>query len=216
MNIYYADARELDDEKIAACMGNLSEYRKNKISKLRYDKDKRLSLAAGILLSYSLKNYGISEKNCKYKVSEFGKPYLADYPDINFSLSHSGDLAALIIGNNEICGIDVEQIKHFPSKEKVSKRFFNQKDFELLSSLDGEEADRYFAKVWTRTESYAKMTGKGLDFSDEKQSRVTDDAFMKSYGIYFIGYEIVTDKPYFISACSIHHMHNLACERVDL
>ncbi len=216
MNIYYADARELDDEKITTCMENISEYRKNKISKLRYDKDKRLSLAAGILLSDALKSYGISEKNCRYKVSEFGKPYLGDYPDINFSLSHSGDLAALIIGRDGICGIDVERIKHFPSKEKVSKRFFNQKDFELLNSLDGEEADRYFARVWTRTESYAKMTERGLDFSDEKQSRVMDDAFMKSNEIYFVEYEIITDKQYFISACSIHHMHNLTCERVDL
>lgn len=202
MKIYYAEVRELNNEKMSAYFGGLSEYRKEKISKLKYEKDKKLSLAAGILLSRALEDYDISEKNCKYIIGEHGKPALLDYSDINFSISHSGDLAVLIIGRDINCGIDAEQIKHFPSKEKIAKRFFNQKDFDVLNSLDERSADRYFAKVWTRAESYAKMTGKGLDFSDEVQSKVTDDAFMNERSIYFEEFNLELNMSYLICVCS--------------
>ncbi len=52
------------------------------------------------------------------------------YPDISFNISHSGNLAAVIIqfpdetdkGMDSACGIDIEQIK--PGRNKIAERFF--------------------------------------------------------------------------------------------
>ena len=44
-----------------------------------------------------------------------------------------------------------------------------------------------FARVWTRMESFGKMTGKGLDFSEPTQKKIMDRSEMKKKKYLFPG-----------------------------
>ena len=78
-----------------------------------------------------------------------GKPYIPGGPE--FSLSHGGALAALLIADAP-CGVDVERIKRAASA-RVRERV-----------LRPEEAasGRAFAWLWTRKEAVMKLDGRGL------------------------------------------------------
>ena len=51
---------------------------------------------------------------------ERGKPYLAGYPDIHISLSHSGRLAACAVAKKPV-GVDVELRKMRQNRERVAR-----------------------------------------------------------------------------------------------
>ena len=94
-----------------------------------------------------------------------GKPYLPDHPGIYFNLSHSGNYAALVAGCVP-CGIDIEK-KHRPDKyEGIVRHFFtpDERNYISDSSPDGsgELQDLAFLRIWTRKESFLKLTGDGL------------------------------------------------------
>ena len=206
MYIWYADVSDMTEKQIEGYLAELSEYRRGKVNKLRYEKDKKLSVAAGILLDRALKECHLAEKDCHYQVMEHGKICIADHPEIVFNISHSGQFAALIFHKGRIdglsCGIDIEMIQG--GREKIVNRLFSKTDREQYKKLEPFEADEYFARVWTRMESFGKMTGKGLDFSDPVQKNVMDHGKMEKENIFFREARI-TDKAgqkYNLCVCS--------------
>lgn len=82
------------------------------------------------------------------------KPYFKDYPDIRFSISHSGNLVVLAMSETEV-GIDIEEIKP-RNFEAVVNRHFSEDEKKEAADLEG------FLRVWTRKEAYLKLTGEGL------------------------------------------------------
>ena len=51
MQIWYADVSDMTEKQMEKYLAELSEFRREKVNKLRYEKDKKLSVAAGILLA---------------------------------------------------------------------------------------------------------------------------------------------------------------------
>ena len=88
--------------------GEISAQRRQKVDSLRYQKDQRLSLAAGYLLEQGLKELGVGEYEIGY--GPFGKPYLKNVPDLHFSLSHSGHYAVCVFDHRPV-GVDIEQLR---------------------------------------------------------------------------------------------------------
>jgi len=83
-------------------------------------------------------------------------------------------------------------------------RLFSEADREQYKKLDPDAAALYFARVWTRMESFGKMTGKGLDFSEPTQKKIMDRSEMKKKNIYFREFRITdkTGRKYNLCACS--------------
>lgn len=206
MQIWYADVSDMTEKQMEKYLAELSEFRREKVNKLRYEKDKKLSVAAGILLDRALKECHLAEKDCRYQIMEHGKVCLTDHPEIAFNISHSGCVAALIFHkgtkNDLSCGIDIEMIQG--GREKIVNRLFSEADREQYKKLDQEAAELYFARVWTRMESLGKMEGKGLDFSDPVQKNVMDHEEMEKRKIYFREVRITdkTGQEYNLCACA--------------
>ena len=127
MKIYMTDIVPFGDEKIFAQMlPFITEDRKNKIMQLKKKEDRCRSLAAGLLLEYALREYGISllpgkMQQMYLRFGEKGKPVLNGKTGIHFNLSHSGRYVAGVFSDEEV-GIDVEQIRK--GQMKVAERFF--------------------------------------------------------------------------------------------
>lgn len=167
--LYYADFSGLDAEKlISAYTDKVDQERLSKLTRTLALEAKVRSLLAAYLLQVGVGKWLGKEKEVlplKYIYGENGKPYLADYPQIYFSLSHSGNMVACAIADKEI-GLDIQ--KQVQVKEKLAKRFFTEKEYAFLNTLkevDGTIGKAYkdwFFRLWSIKESYIKFTGQGM------------------------------------------------------
>lgn len=90
-----------------------------------------------------------------------GKPYLAG-SDSHISVTHTDDLAAVIISRHARVGIDIEKIK--PRVEKVRDKFISEKE----SFLIGKERElEQLTLAWCAKEALYKLYGhRNLDFRE--------------------------------------------------
>lgn len=134
-------------------------HRKDKIEKLRFEKDKRRCMGAWLLLMHALQAEGIAEREICLSYGEHGKPYLADHPELFFNLSHSGNRVLCAVSDGEV-GCDVQKIKRYDGQ--LAERFFSPEEYGYLSKVSKEERDTLFFRYWTLKESFIKNIGTGL------------------------------------------------------
>lgn len=100
--------------------------------------------------------------------NQFGKPFLEN-SNIHFSLSHTGNLIALIFSDKHV-GIDMEM--NIPRNfSKISKRVFNKE------ITDTDE----FYKTWTLNEAITKCNGSTLLLQARRNNELDYDIFHTSY-----------------------------------
>ena len=158
IKVYWADAAPLADPSVFSFYFHLmDEERQRKIEGFRFEKDRRLSLGAGILLKKALENEGIAD--ARLSLTERGKPYLAHYPDLFFNLSHSGRKVLCAVGHIPV-GCDIEEIGEAPLQ--IVPRIFSEEEQACLKKSDSESLSRQFYRLWTGKESFVKMSGEGI------------------------------------------------------
>lgn len=131
-------------------INSLPEYRIEKIRRLKHEKDKLLSLCAGLLVKRFVGD--------DIKVGKYGKPYSESGK--RFNISHSGDYVIIALSDFEI-GCDIEYEKEL-DYERTGKIVFHKNELRKLSEADDKKD--YFYRVWTRKESFIKCIGKGFAF----------------------------------------------------
>ena len=119
-----------------AALATVSDHRRSKALSFLFEKDRRTSLLAGLLLDELLKEAGLRERDMVYKVSDLGKPTFAEHEDLHFSLAHSSGMAVGALSAKPI-GVDVERLPGFPT----------------------DIAEPY---EWTEMESVGKLLGCGV------------------------------------------------------
>ncbi len=88
--------------------------------------------------------------------SPLGKPLLAA-KGLSFSLSHTGETAALAVAAGRPIGIDIESVRREVDPVGLAKRFFSPAEAEALAALvDPLSA---FFRAWVRKEAYLKALG---------------------------------------------------------
>ena len=192
-----------EDELFQAFYSQMSDFRKKKIDRLRFRKDKNLSLGAGILLNRGLQPYGLCERQMHYALRENEKPYFQNEPSICFNLSHSDTQVLAAVSDHEV-GCDVERIK--PIDLQLAKRFFAPEEYTLIMAAQTEkEKTLLFYRLWTLKESFIKCTGMGMrlplnQFSIDLKAepiQVKCSSFSEQYS--FAEYSQIPD--YCISCC---------------
>lgn len=172
VSVYVADTKPLEDKKLYEYIYSLSsDVRKEKANKMRFKKDKCLSLGIEYLLMCALKDFGIDYKNAKFKVDEYSKPYI-EGENVYFNLSHSENKVMCII-SNRVVGCDVEKIT--PIDLTVAKKYFFKGEYKAIENCKTQsEMEDLFFRYWTLKESFMKCTGLGF--------RLPLDAFCVSIG----------------------------------
>ena len=91
-----------------------------------------------------------------------GKPYLEGAGDVEFNLSHSGDLALVAVARGVRVGVDVERVRDLDDRDAIARRFFSPRERDEFTALpDGLKTTAFF-RLWTCKESYIKCIGTGL------------------------------------------------------
>lgn len=118
--VYIATTKSLEDaETFSRLYKTVPRYRQKKIDSYKTEKEKRLSLGVGLLLTHALKENQIDESLLELCHKDNGRPYFKERPDIFFSLSHSEERVMCAISDQPI-GCDVEIIKEDSDKDVVN------------------------------------------------------------------------------------------------
>jgi 4'-phosphopantetheinyl transferase len=83
---------------------------------------------------------------------------------LQFSVSHSGNLAMMALCLGRRVGVDLEL--HDPNVRalKLARRFFSAREAQQLAELPESDVVAGFYRGWTSKEAYLKATGFGLSF----------------------------------------------------
>lgn len=135
----------------------MPKKRQEKINFYRFWNDKYLSLGAGVLLSYGLKERGLLQAETSVIYNENGKPYVKD-GGIYFNMSHSGKYAACGFSEEEI-GVDIEELSDV--SEELMRAVCTDAEYRYLLAA-GEKQKEDFFRLWTVKESFMKCIGTGL------------------------------------------------------
>lgn len=137
----------------------VSKERQEKILRFNFDKDKTISLFTELLIRNEIsKQIDILYPDIMFAYNEYGKPYLLNFMDYHFSVSHSGNCIAFV-DNTVPIGIDVEKLSN--PNLKIAERFFTSNEVSFIQkNKDPVEA---FYRIWTSKEAYVKMLGMGLN-----------------------------------------------------
>ncbi|MFJ8118278.1 4'-phosphopantetheinyl transferase superfamily protein (plasmid) [Bacillus mycoides] len=159
----------------------------------------------GDLLIRSLvcQKYKMNNEEIKFIYNEYGKPFVQNFSDFHFNISHSGEWVVCATANSNV-GIDIERVSDIEAL-KLANEFFSEEEFYDLSNMNSDEQINYFFDLWTLKESHIKMIGKGLyiplnSFSVKKESRTLISYTNIPQNFYFRQYNI--DPNYKISACA--------------
>lgn len=157
--IYMADVSPLRDRRVFDRMlEQVPEYRRRKICAYQFERDRMLSLGAGLLLKKALAAKGIADDTTVY--GQNGKPYLSAHAGIHYSLSHSERMAMCAVSEGEI-GCDIEKVD--ASHRPLADSILSLEERRLFYSLANEEQRTgLLFRLWVLKESYLKATGQGL------------------------------------------------------
>ena len=167
IRIAYSDVSDLD---LGKGYDLVTSSRKEKIDHFRFEKDKKLSCGVELLLFRLLDDIGISDP--VFSIDEYGKPYLSNYRDIHFNMSHSGNYIACGISDSKI-GLDIEY--NDPEIDlDIAKHYFFKSEY--VSIIRARKPSDEFFSYWVLKESYMKYTGLGfrLDLDSFEVSRSKD------------------------------------------
>lgn len=93
--------------------------------------------------------------------TNFGKPYLNDYPDFSFNHSHSQNFYALATSRNvQNLGIDIEELSRKVRFEALAQHAFHPEELKHWKTLAYDP--EYWFKVWTIKEAVLKASGLGI------------------------------------------------------
>ncbi len=160
------DVSELDINNIPR---SISEDRIKKSSKYFHKKDKKLSIGVEILLNHALDKIGVTDSI--FDIDEYGKPFLKNYPDIYFNLSHSENYVACAVSDSPV-GVDIEYIHDIDLN--IAKHYFYGSEYDYILNNDNKE--KAFFDLWVLKESYMKMTGLGFRLAlDEFCIEISDE-----------------------------------------
>ncbi|MDL2246771.1 4'-phosphopantetheinyl transferase superfamily protein [Methanobrevibacter sp. OttesenSCG-928-K11] len=144
-------------------MKYVSKQRIVKTNNFKFERDRKLSIGSEILLLYGLNKLDIT--NPIIEEDGYGKPYLLDFEDVFFNISHSFNYVACGISNKPI-GVDIEYIK--PIDFEITNMFFFKKEYDYI--LNSKNKNEAFYKIWVLKESFAKMMGLGFHLNPKEYS----------------------------------------------
>jgi len=182
------------------------------------NRDKETALLSKILTRTLLSEYiACDPLSLKIHKGKYGKPYLAQYPEVHYNVSHAGNMLCLAISDSEI-GVDIEKEKDI--EETVMQLCCTKEEYDLLKSLDHESRRSNFFKTWCLKESFLKAIGRGLSrelksfsiIDDEgKNIRLRDYENSENYRKWGFHYEKVK-RNYHFSLCSLSGAGNMERE----
>lgn len=154
VNDHIADLSEVQTEKLIA---SLPDWRREVALRYRHLQGRRECAVGYIELLRALRlRFGIDEMPA-FAYNVHGKPYLAEHPDVHFSISHCREAAGCLVSDRP-CGLDIERIRN--AKPDLVRHTMSAEEAEAIFA--DPFPDVAFTRLWTQKEALLKLKGTGI------------------------------------------------------
>jgi 4'-phosphopantetheinyl transferase len=152
------------DEYSAEAWSVISREERERANRLVRDEDRALWIHTRAALRSLLAGHlGTDSRLVVFGEGPHGKPEVSSGDGLQFSVSHSGSVAAICVSRDRRMGIDVERVQNNLSWEPIANRFFSIAELAFIESRPSVERRHLFFHCWVRKESYLKGLGVGLN-----------------------------------------------------
>lgn len=134
------------------------------------DLDRKAKIQQQKQAIYQFRNQLLSQhmqheiQNTDISKTEFGKPYLEQFPQVTFNHSHSHKHYALAYSDTvKQVGIDIEDLDRKVRFEALAQHAFHPDELEHWAEL--EYSEEFWFRVWTTKEAVLKASGLGIRLS---------------------------------------------------
>lgn len=142
---------------------SLDEAERERARRLPRPRDRERFIAGRGALRFILAHHlDIPARALRFGYSPEGKPFLADYPEVRFNLSHADGHFLVGVSRDGPLGVDLERVPDARVVSGTAGRVLSAPEAALLAALDGAARPEWFARMWTRKEACVKADGRGL------------------------------------------------------
>lgn len=159
----HLDDLALVGDEVRAC---LSRAEQERAARLRFERHRRRFQASHVFVRGVLGRYlGCPPAAVGLGESERGKPELAaGGRGLRFNLSHSSDVAVLVVAAGREVGSDVEALAGRPRPlDALGPRVLSPAELAEFAATDAADRQAAFLRAWTRKEAVLKASGTGID-----------------------------------------------------
>lgn len=139
--------RPLTEDETKALLRIMPDERRERLTRMSREELRYEPLCAYAILYMATHSLYGWKKLPQLRYNKYGKPEFADYPDVQFNISHTRN-AALVGLHDEALGVDIEKLR--PVSERSMKR------------IAGTASRQEFFESWVRREAHIKWSGTGL------------------------------------------------------
>ena len=174
-------------EQITDWIEELPAQKQQQVNKIRQQNDQVLSLAGLQLLKLGMAEFSdIPFSLSQLEFPKHAKPFFES--DIDFNISHSGDIVCCVIADSTKVGIDVELQREV--KPATLKKFLTETPGSTHAS-SAENNRRDFFNLWTKNEAIIKAANHGSiynmhDIKHEPHGGHYQNHFWYSYPVEFV------------------------------
>lgn len=154
------------ESELPRWMSLLSDDERRRAERYRIAAPRRQFITARSALRRILAmGLGVSPMEIGFEYGPHGKPLLREPTfarDVQFNVSHSGELALIAVARRRRLGVDLERIRSELRFLPLAQRFFSPREVQELQRVSAEQQREAFFHCWTRKESYIKAEERGL------------------------------------------------------
>ena len=167
IKVYWAVLGDMDSGDFERFNTVLDEQEKARALSLRKPEDRALfELSHGMLRFALSRCHDIPPLSWRFWREPGGRPRIVrggNVPDLRFSLSHAGDVAACAVSEGDDVGIDVEDLDQAVDVLELSSMVLDSVEAaDLFQSCRPEARQTQFFRYWTLKEALSKAIGKGM------------------------------------------------------
>lgn len=152
----FDDMAIISEEEIQRLLPMVSEERREEALRYKHLFGQFACLKSYVMLRELLEQRGLIHP-FRFGYNEHGKPYLMDYPDVHFNLSHCKNGIAVVVSDQPV-GIDIESYRSV--SDSLLRYTMNEE--EQLIIQESDDPIRTFTEYWTKKEAVFKLRGTGI------------------------------------------------------
>ena len=144
-------------------MEDLNAAERDRAMRYRLTADRVRFVAARSALRRLLgQRLGMAPAALTFVAGAYGRPALADYPDLLFNLSHAGSHALITLSSQRLVGIDIEGVDRSLDWRSLTKLICTESEQDMLDAAAPSLQATYFFRCWTAKEALLKALGVGI------------------------------------------------------
>lgn len=146
-------------------IGLLSTEERRRMQGFKFDRhrDKFLKRITWVKTRLSQSTF-IPPSDLQFEYGQWGKPFIPQVKDLDFSYSHSEDYVMLTISTVGEVGCDIEKIDPRIEARTLCGQFFSPEEVRAMLKYPQVEHMEIFFNLWTRKEAFIKAVGQGLSY----------------------------------------------------